>query len=128
MEVQGTYGEAPQRTIVVENIAEAERVEVEDPEKVAYLTQTTLSLDDTAGIVAVLRRRFPALRHPRKEDICYATQNRQNAVQTLARSADVILVVGSGQSSNANRLVDVARARGVPAYLIESRDQLEFRG
>ncbi len=124
VEVQGTLGEAPGRTIVIENPEEAERVQVADPERVAYLTQTTLSLDDTAEIVAVLKRRFPALRQPRKEDICYATQNRQRAVQALAGECDVILVVGSELSSNSNRLVEVAGALGVPAYLIESREGL----
>jgi 4-hydroxy-3-methylbut-2-enyl diphosphate reductase len=92
---------------------------------VAYLTQTTLSLDDTRAVLEVLRRRFPALAGPGKDDICYATQNRQHAVQALARETDVILVVGSANSSNSNRLVEVARARGVPAHLVESHHALQ---
>jgi 4-hydroxy-3-methylbut-2-enyl diphosphate reductase len=124
VEVQGTLGEAPERTVVIETIAQAERVRVADPERVAYLTQTTLSLDDTAAIVGVLKRRFPALRRPRKEDICYATQNRQQAVKALADQADVILVIGSHSSSNSNRLVEVARSRGVPAHLVDSAEHV----
>jgi 4-hydroxy-3-methylbut-2-enyl diphosphate reductase len=124
VEVEGTLGEAPERTIVVENVDEAERVSAADPERVAYLTQTTLSLDDTAAIVKVLQRRFPALRSPRKEDICYATQNRQQAVKVLAEQSDVILVIGSQSSSNSNRLVEVARSMGCPAYLVDSVEQV----
>ncbi len=127
VEVIGTLGEAPERMTVVGSVEEAEQVEVADPGRVAFLTQTTLSLDDTRAIVDVLRRRFPALEGPGKDDICYATQNRQNAVRALVREADVILVVGSEHSSNSNRLVEVARARGVPAYLLESRHMLDKR-
>jgi len=125
VEVEGTLGEAPERTIVIESAEEAERVSVADPERVAYLTQTTLSLDDTAAIVQVLQRRFPALRSPRKEDICYATQNRQQAVKALSAEADVILVIGSRSSSNSNRLVEVARTKGCPAYLVDSVEQVQ---
>jgi 4-hydroxy-3-methylbut-2-enyl diphosphate reductase len=125
VEVVGTLGEAPQQIIVIGTIEEAGRVNVPDPAKVAYLTQTTLSLDDTRAIIEVLRERFPALVGPGKEDICYATQNRQNAVRDLVGLADVILVVGSEHSSNSNRLVEVAQARGVPAYLVESHESLE---
>lgn len=125
VEVIGTMGEAPEHMIVIGSVEEAEAVKVETPEHVAYLTQTTLSLDDTQAILDVLRRRFNALKGPRKDDICYATQNRQNAVQAMVGEADVILVVGSEHSSNSNRLVEVARARGVPAYLVESHAQLE---
>ncbi len=120
VEVIGTKGEAPDHITVVGTVQEAEQVQAADPAKVAYLTQTTLSMDDTRAIVEVLRRRFPALAGPNKDDICYATQNRQNAVQALVRETDVILVVGSANSSNSNRLVEVAIARGVPAYLVES--------
>jgi 4-hydroxy-3-methylbut-2-enyl diphosphate reductase len=124
VEVIGTRGEAPRHIQVIGTVEEAERVQAADPGRVAYLTQTTLSLDDTRAIVEVLKRRFPALTGPAKDDICYATQNRQNAVQALAREADVILVVGSSNSSNSNRLVEVAKARGVPAYLVESHREL----
>ncbi|HUJ74066.1 MAG TPA: 4-hydroxy-3-methylbut-2-enyl diphosphate reductase [bacterium] len=126
VEVEGTQGEAPENIIVVGSAAEAERVQAADPQRVGYLTQTTLSIDDTRAIVDVLRRRFPALVGPGKDDICYATQNRQNAVQVLAREAQVILVVGSANSSNSNRLAEVARARGVPAHLVESREQVDM--
>jgi 4-hydroxy-3-methylbut-2-enyl diphosphate reductase len=120
VEVIGTRGEAPERTVVVGTAAEAETVRPADPERVAFLTQTTLSLDDTREIVDVLRRRFPALAGPGKDDICYATQNRQQAVQALAQRAEVILVIGSAHSSNSRRLVEVAQASGVPAHLVES--------
>jgi 4-hydroxy-3-methylbut-2-enyl diphosphate reductase len=120
VEVQGTLGEAPQAIVVVENVAEAEALALPDPAKVAYITQTTLSVDDCRAIVEVLRRRFPAIREPAKDDICYATQNRQNAVKELARRSAVVLVVGAPTSSNANRLVEVARNHGARAYLIES--------
>jgi 4-hydroxy-3-methylbut-2-enyl diphosphate reductase len=124
VEVIGTRGEAPGHIVVVGTVEEAERVQAAHRDRVAYLTQTTLSLDDTRAIVEVLKRRFPALTGPSKDDICYATQNRQNAVQALAREADVILVVGSANSSNSNRLVEVAMTRGVPAYLLESFREL----
>jgi len=125
VEVIGTRGEAPDHIVAVGTLAEAERVQAAAAERVAYLTQTTLSLDDTRAIVDVLKRRFPALAGPNKDDICYATQNRQNAVQALVREADVILVVGSANSSNSNRLVEVARGRGVPAYLVESYREVQ---
>jgi len=125
VEVIGTLGEAPEHMEVIGTVEEAERVDVPDPERVAYLTQTTLSLDDTRAIIEVLRQRFPDLVGPGKEDICYATQNRQNAVQAMVGEADVILVVGSQNSSNSNRLVEVTRARGVPAYLVESPAELD---
>ena len=125
VEVIGTLGEAPEHIVVISSAEEAEAVDVADPDSVAYLTQTTLSLDDTQTILEVLRRRFPKLIGPGKDDICYATQNRQNAVQALVGTADVILVVGSDNSSNSNRLAEVARARGVPAYLVESHAQLD---
>lgn len=126
-EVIGTRGEAPERVIVVEDVAQAESIEVPDPDNVALTTQTTLSLDDTAAIVAVLRRRFPALQAPGSSDICYATQNRQDAVKAAVGEdrADLVLVVGSQNSSNSQRLVDVAHAGGADAYLIDSRADLQ---
>jgi 4-hydroxy-3-methylbut-2-enyl diphosphate reductase len=126
-EVIGTRGEAPERVIVVEDVAQAEAVEVSDPENVALTTQTTLSLDDTTAIVAVLRRRFPTLREPASSDICYATQNRQDAVKQAvgAGGADLVLVVGSQNSSNSQRLVEVAQAGGADAYLIDSKLDLD---
>jgi len=124
VEVQGTLGEAPDATLVVSSVAEAEAVAIPDPERVAFITQTTLSMDDCRAILDVLRRRFPAIREPAKDDICYATQNRQNAVQELARRCRVVLVVGAPSSSNANRLVEVARNRGARAYLIESAEDI----
>jgi 4-hydroxy-3-methylbut-2-enyl diphosphate reductase len=124
VEVQGTMGEAPESIVVVENAGEAEALHIADSAKVAYITQTTLSVDDCRAIVAVLKRRFPAIREPAKDDICYATQNRQNAVKELARRCRVLLVVGAPASSNANRLVEVAQAMGASAYLIESADDI----
>lgn len=120
-EVIGTRGEAPDRVIVVEDVAQARAVQVPDPENVALTTQTTLSIDDTAAIVAVLRERFPALQSPPNGDICYATQNRQDAVkQAVAGGADLVLVVGSQNSSNSNRMVEVGAAAGAEAHLIEN--------
>jgi 4-hydroxy-3-methylbut-2-enyl diphosphate reductase len=119
VETIGTLGEAPEHMIVVGNVAEAETVKVPNPEKIAYLTQTTLSLDDTREIVAVLKRRFPQLMPPKKDDICYATQNRQNAVKAMVPQADLLLVLGAPNSSNSNRLCEVARSKGIPSHLIE---------
>ena len=119
VETIGTLGEAPEHMIVVGNVKEAETVQVPNPEKIAYLTQTTLSLDDTREIVAVLKRRFPKLMAPKKDDICYATQNRQNAVKAMVPEADLLLVLGAPNSSNSNRLCEVARSKGIPSYLIE---------
>jgi len=124
-EVEGTTGEAPESIVLVESVADAERLEVEDPERVAYVTQTTLSVDETREIVAVLRRRFPALHGPAKEDICYATTNRQQAVKELLGHVQLLLVIGSANSSNSQRLVDVSQAAGVPARLIESIAELD---
>src|SRR5258706_2881913 len=125
VEVQGTMGEAPDSIVVVETVAEAEALNLPDPNKVAYITQTTLSVDDCRSIVEALKRRFPAIREPAKDDICYATQNRQNAVKELARRCKVLLVVGAPASSNANRLVEVARNLGASAYLIESAEDID---
>ena len=120
VEVQGTLGEAPEAIRVCESIADVEALELPNPEKVAYITQTTLSIDDCRAIVEALRRRYPKVHEPAKDDICYATQNRQNAVKELARRCAVVLVVGAPASSNANRLVEVAEQHGARAYLIES--------
>jgi 4-hydroxy-3-methylbut-2-enyl diphosphate reductase len=124
VEVEGTMGEAPGHTLLVETVEDAERVQVPDPERVAYLSQTTLSVDDVRAIVEVLKRRFPKMHEPAKADICYATQNRQDAVKELARRCRVVLVVGAPASSNANRLVEVARTLGADAHLIESADDI----
>ncbi len=120
VEVIGTMGEAPEAIVVVESREEAEALELPDPARVAYITQTTLSVDDVRSIVEVLKRKFPGIREPAKDDICYATQNRQNAVKELARRCRVVLVVGAPTSSNANRLVEVAESGVTRAYLIES--------
>ena len=119
VEVAGTLGHAPDRIQLVETVADVQRVEVEDEDHLSVLTQTTLSVDDTSAIIDALRRRFPRIRLPPKDDICYATQNRQNAVKAIARRADLVLVVGAPTSSNSNRLVEVARARGADARLTE---------
>jgi 4-hydroxy-3-methylbut-2-enyl diphosphate reductase len=124
-EVEGTMGEAPEAIVLVESVADAERLEIEDPDRVAYVTQTTLSVDETREIIAVLHRRFPRLHGPEKEDICYATTNRQQAVKDLLSHVQLLLVVGSANSSNSQRLVEVAQASGVASYLIESRHALE---
>jgi 4-hydroxy-3-methylbut-2-enyl diphosphate reductase len=117
-EVIGTLGEAPERIIVVDSVEEVERLVLPDPEKVAYLTQTTLSVDDTRDVIEALRRKFPKIVGPSRDDICYATQNRQTAVKRLVDDVDVLLVIGANNSSNAKRLVEVARTAGTQAYLI----------
>ncbi len=125
-EVIGTRGEAPDAVVLVETVADAQTVEVADPENVALTTQTTLSVDDTAEIVDVLKRRFPALLGPKSSDICYATQNRQDAVrEAVADGADLVLVVGSRNSSNSNRMVEVARDRGAEAHLLDNAAELD---
>jgi 4-hydroxy-3-methylbut-2-en-1-yl diphosphate reductase len=118
-EVVGTTGEAPEAILLIETVEDAARVQPPQTARLAYITQTTLSVHDTEEIVAVLRRRFPGMRAPEKEDICYATTNRQRAVKRLLGTIDLLLVVGSQNSSNSNRLVEVARARGVSAHLID---------
>jgi 4-hydroxy-3-methylbut-2-enyl diphosphate reductase len=112
-------GEAPGQIVLVETPEDVSRLEVPDPDRVAYLTQTTLSVDDANRVIAALRERFPNIASPPKEDICYATQNRQEAVRELAGEAEVMLVVGSGNSSNSIRLAEVARQHGARAYLID---------
>ncbi len=123
-EVIGTLGEAPGSILVLDPEEEARNLKVPDPAKVVYLTQTTLSLNDTRHIVERLRRRFPLITAPASEDICYATQNRQSAVLELARKADLILVVGSANSSNSCRLVEVAQGAGAPAHLIDDIENI----
>jgi 4-hydroxy-3-methylbut-2-en-1-yl diphosphate reductase len=124
-EVKGTLGVAPGKVLLVGTVEEAEALELPDANRVAAVTQTTLSVDDTADIMATLKRRFPAITTPKTDDICYATQNRQNAVKELVAVSDAILVVGSKQSSNANRMVEVARMRGGRAYLVDSLADVE---
>ena len=123
-ETIGTLGEAPDSIRLVGTTDEAEAVQVPDPDRVAYLTQTTLSLDDTREIVAVLRRRFPKLARPAKDDICYATQNRQDAVKAMTPLVDLLLVLGAPNSSNSLRLCEVARDQGVASHLIERAEDI----
>ena len=123
-ETIGTLGEAPESIRLVGTTAEAEAVQVPDPERVAYLTQTTLSLDDTREIVDILKRRFPKLARPAKDDICYATQNRQDAVKAMAPFVDLLLVLGAPNSSNSLRLCEVARDQGVASHLIERAEDI----
>jgi 4-hydroxy-3-methylbut-2-en-1-yl diphosphate reductase len=127
-EVEGTLGRFDTgfggRICLVQSVEEAERLEVRDPARLAFVTQTTLSMDDTAEIVATLRKRFPELATPRKEDICYATQNRQDAVKTLLERCQVLIVVGSRSSSNSNRLKELAERHGVPGYLVDGPEEL----
>jgi 4-hydroxy-3-methylbut-2-enyl diphosphate reductase len=124
-EVIGTTGQAPDRTILVQTVAEAETVDVPDAEELSYLTQTTLSVDETNEIIAVLRERFPSIQGPPREDICYATQNRQDAVKEVARRSDVVLVIGSANSSNSKRLAEVARELGTPAFLVDDETEVD---
>ena len=124
-EVEGTTGQAPSKTILVQDVDEARAVRVPDPENLSYLTQTTLSVDETNEIVAVLRERFPTVQGPPREDICYATQNRQDAIKEVARRADVVLVIGSDNSSNSKRLAEVARDLGTPAHLVDDETEVD---
>jgi 4-hydroxy-3-methylbut-2-en-1-yl diphosphate reductase len=123
-EVEGTMGEAPDHIVLVENESDADALEVPDPSKVAYISQTTLSVDETRAIIVRLRERFPAIVGPRTDDICYATTNRQAAVKQLARECDLVLVIGSRNSSNSNRLVEVAREHGAASHLIDNETQV----
>jgi 4-hydroxy-3-methylbut-2-enyl diphosphate reductase len=125
-EIEGTSGEAPDATVLVQDLHDAERVQAPDPERVTYLTQTTLAVDETEEIVATLRKRFPALRGPSSDDICYATTNRQQAVREVARQSDVLLVVGSRTSSNSLRLVEVAEREHTPAYLVDDETDVDL--
>jgi 4-hydroxy-3-methylbut-2-enyl diphosphate reductase len=124
-EVVGTTGQAPERTILVQSPQEARSVQIADPGDLSYLTQTTLSVDETNEIIDILRERFPQMQGPPREDICYATQNRQDAVKDLARRSDVVLVIGSDNSSNSNRLAEVAREQGTPAYLVDDESEVD---
>jgi 4-hydroxy-3-methylbut-2-enyl diphosphate reductase len=126
-EVEGTVGEAPEHIQLVADAAEVVDLQVDDPERVAYLTQTTLAVDETDEVIAALRERFPSLAGPRRSDICYATQNRQDAVRGLAGEADLVLVVGSHNSSNSQRLVEVAERHGAPAHLVEDESAIDLR-
>jgi 4-hydroxy-3-methylbut-2-enyl diphosphate reductase len=123
-EVEGTMGEAPDATILIESVEDAEALDLPADAKVAYITQTTLSVDETMEIIATLRRRFPAIYAPKKEDICYATSNRQWAVKEMLAEIELLLVIGSRNSSNSNRLVEVARAGGVSAFLIDDESDI----
>jgi 4-hydroxy-3-methylbut-2-enyl diphosphate reductase len=128
-EVEGTMGQFDElqggRISLVENVADVEVLEVRDPSRVGVVTQTTLSVDDTAEVLDALKKRFPTLLTPRKEDICYATQNRQDAVKTLVARCEVVIVVGSQTSSNSNRLREIAEKAGIPGYLVDGPDDLE---
>ena len=124
-EVEGTVGQIQGPVLLVSDVADVESLEVRDPEKVAYITQTTLSVDDTRDVIAALRRRFPKVVGPDVKDICYATQNRQAAVRSLASVVDLVLVVGAQNSSNSNRLCEVSTDSGVPSYLIEDPSKLD---
>ena len=124
-EVEGTMGEAPDHIVLVETEADVDTLVVEDETKMAYISQTTLSVDETRSIIARLRERFPHITGPRTDDICYATTNRQAAVRAMAQQCDLVLVIGSTNSSNSNRLVDVARDLGTASYLIDGADQVQ---
>src|SRR5437762_2547424 len=123
-EVEGTMGEAPEHIVLVETEEDVDRLEIENPDKVAYISQTTLSVDETRAIIGRLRERFPGAIGPRTDDICYATTNRQMAVKQLAQHCDLVLVIGSRNSSNSQRLVEVARDYGAEAHLIDNEHQV----
>jgi 4-hydroxy-3-methylbut-2-enyl diphosphate reductase len=123
-EVEGTTGEAPDNIVLVETEEDVESLQVEDPDRIAYITQTTLSVDETSAIIAALKRKFPNITGPKTDDICYATTNRQQAVKELARECDLVLVIGSTNSSNSVRLVEVAREHGVDSHLIDFAHQV----
>ena len=124
-EVEGTTGEAPDNIVLVQSAEEVDTLELDDPDHVAYITQTTLSLDETSGIIERLKEKFPNIVGPKSDDICYATTNRQIAVKELAKECDLVLVIGSANSSNSNRLVEVARECGAESYLIDNSLQVE---
>src|SRR4051794_24872901 len=123
-EVEGTMGEAPEHIVLIETERDVDELEVEDPERVAFISQTTLSVDETSAIIRRLRERFPAIVGPRTDDICYATTNRQAAVRQMAEHCDLVLVIGSKNSSNSNRLVEVARDHGADSHLIDNEAQV----
>ncbi len=124
-EVEGTMGEAPEHIVLIETEEDVERLEVDDPDRVAFISQTTLSVDETNAIIVKLREKFPNITGPRTDDICYATTNRQMAVRQMARECDLVLVIGSRNSSNSNRLVEVARDHGADSYLIDNETQVQ---
>ena len=123
-EVEGTMGEAPEAIVLVETVEDVDALEVADPDRLAYISQTTLSVDETRAIINRLRERFPNITGPRTDDICYATTNRQAAVKQMAPHCDLVLVIGSRNSSNSNRLVEVAREHGAASYLIDNESQV----
>ena len=123
-EVEGTMGQANGGMVLVESVGDVETLQIADPSRLAYVTQTTLSVDETREIVAALKARFPAIREPKKQDICYATQNRQDAVKFMAPQVEVVIVVGSPNSSNSNRLRELAERLGVPAYMVDAPEQV----
>ncbi|MBA3996209.1 MAG: 4-hydroxy-3-methylbut-2-enyl diphosphate reductase [Candidatus Accumulibacter sp.] len=124
-EVEGTMGQSPDGMYLVETTEDVATLQVNNPDALSYVTQTTLSVDDAAAIVAALRKRFPAITGPKKDDICYATQNRQDAVRRLAEECDLLIVVGSPNSSNSNRLREVALGRGIPSYLVDDASEIQ---
>ena len=124
-EVEGTSGQAPERTILVQSPEQARTVEIDDPENLRYLTQTTLSVDETNEIVRILTERFPSIEGPPRDDICYATQNRQDAVKVIAPRSDVVLVIGSRNSSNSNRLAELSKELGTPAFLVDDEGDVD---
>ena len=124
-EVEGTTGEAPDAIVLVQTAEDVDELEVDDPTRVAFITQTTLSVDETAQIIARLREKFPEITSPKSDDICYATTNRQLAVKALARECELVLVIGSRNSSNSNRLVEVAREHGAASHLIDNAAQVK---
>ena len=124
-EVEGTMGQCPENMLLVESVEDIEKLVVKDPAKLSYVTQTTLSVDDAAEIVSALKTRFPEITGPKRDDICYATQNRQDAIKALATQVDLVLVVGSKTSSNSNRLREVAEILGTKAYLIDKAEQID---
>jgi 4-hydroxy-3-methylbut-2-enyl diphosphate reductase len=124
-EVEGTMGQLADGMHLVETVADVARLQVRNPERLAYVTQTTLSLDDAAAVIEALKQRFPDIAEPKRADICYATQNRQDAVKFMAPQVDIVIVVGSPNSSNSNRLREVAERYGVPAYLVDTAQQLD---
>ncbi|MCX8566321.1 MAG: 4-hydroxy-3-methylbut-2-enyl diphosphate reductase [Glomeribacter sp. 1016415] len=124
-EVEGTMGQVPNRMHLVEKVSDVEQLQVADPQKLAYVTQTTLSVDDAAQVIGALKKRFPTILGPKKQDICYATQNRQDAVKLMAPQCDLVIVVGSPNSSNSNRLREVAQKLGISAYMVDEPAQID---
>jgi 4-hydroxy-3-methylbut-2-enyl diphosphate reductase len=124
-EVEGTMGQVERGMHLVESVEDVQKLELADPERIALVTQTTLSVDDAAEIIAALKAKYPKIREPKKQDICYATQNRQDAVKFMAPQCDVVIVVGSPNSSNSSRLREVAEKRGVAAYMVDAPEQID---